>query len=93
MLEEGAYQRVALESPSQSPTQSSEHLLDNKCVQSSASSSSDNIDDTFDVTNPKDTQPKTKVGHCSLINGSRVTSMFIAGEITVLDKNSFPNVI
>ncbi|KAK3892231.1 hypothetical protein Pcinc_003915 [Petrolisthes cinctipes] len=66
MLEEGVYQRVALESPSQSPTQSSEHLLDNKCVQSSASSSSDNIDETFDVTNPKNTQPNTKVKMASV---------------------------
>lgn len=49
MLEAGEYQRVALESPSQSPTQSSDRLLDNKCVQSSASSSSeDNLD--LDVT-------------------------------------------
>ncbi|XP_068226697.1 palmitoyltransferase ZDHHC18 isoform X1 [Palaemon carinicauda] len=46
MVEEGVYHRVALESPSQSPTQSSDRLLDNKCVQSSASSSSDNLDAT-----------------------------------------------
>lgn len=56
MVEEGLYQRVALESPSQSPTQSSDHLLDNKCVQSSASSSSDNLDVTT-----QETHPKTKV--------------------------------
>ncbi|XP_037798809.1 palmitoyltransferase ZDHHC18-like [Penaeus monodon] len=53
MVEEGLYQRVALESPSQSPTQSSDHLLDNKCVQSSASSSSDNLDVTTQETHPK----------------------------------------
>ncbi|XP_045621015.1 palmitoyltransferase ZDHHC18 isoform X1 [Procambarus clarkii] len=62
MLEEGIYQRVALESPSQSPTQSSDHLLDNKCVQSSASSSSDNLD----ATSPKDVHPKTKVKMASV---------------------------
>ncbi|XP_071551385.1 palmitoyltransferase ZDHHC18-B isoform X1 [Panulirus ornatus] len=62
MLDEGSYQRVALESPSQSPTQSSDHLLDNKCVQSSASSSSD----TLDATSPKDLHPKTKVKMASV---------------------------
>ncbi|XP_042893563.1 palmitoyltransferase ZDHHC18-like isoform X2 [Penaeus japonicus] len=61
MVEEGLYQRVALESPSQSPTQSSDHLLDNKCVQSSASSSSDNLDVTT-----QETHPKTKVKMASV---------------------------
>ncbi|KAK7084848.1 hypothetical protein SK128_004153, partial [Halocaridina rubra] len=54
---EGVYQRVALESPSQSPTQSSDRLLDNKCVQSSASSSSDNLD----ATQSSQTHNSTKV--------------------------------
>lgn len=63
MVEEGLYQRVALESPSQSPTQSSDHLLDNKCVQSSASSSSDNLDVTTQETHPK---TKVRLGRISL---------------------------
>ncbi|XP_076042836.1 palmitoyltransferase app isoform X3 [Oratosquilla oratoria] len=45
MLEEGEYRRVALESPSQSPSQSNEQLLDTRCTRSDTSaSSSDNLD-------------------------------------------------
>ena len=50
MVDEGEYQAVALESPSQSPTESHDSLVeDNKCVGGLGESSSSPSEDGLDV--------------------------------------------